>query len=179
MTPLREQKMKRFFKIYDADLNGHIGKVDFELPVQAAVAFLGHAPGSAEYNEMYRWSMGFWNYLRQHLNKNDDDSISTEEFLQAMDDLANDRAALDKIIMGYANFTLKMWDRDGDGMMNEEEFISVHTAYNVQAESAREAFGHLDRNGDQQLSHDEITQAIDEYFTSDDPNAIGNWFILD
>ena len=62
--------------------------------------------------------------------------------------------------------------------MNEKEFIAIHTAYNTKEEDAREAFGHLDRNGDQFLSHSEITQAIEEYFVSDDPEAIGNWFLV-
>lgn len=179
MTPLRERKMKRFFNIYDANVSGSIQKQDFEMPVQVGAAFLGYTPGSTEYNEMYQWSMGFWDFLRQNLQKADGDSISEAEFLSAMEALANDKTALNQIIMGHANFTIKLWDRDGDGMMSKDEFIAAHTAYNVNPNSAHEAFGHLDRNGDSQLSYEEIIQAIDEYFTSDDPNALGNWFILD
>ncbi|MEM7332799.1 MAG: hypothetical protein AAF490_11990 [Chloroflexota bacterium] len=179
MTPVREKKMKRFFNIYDANSSGTIQKGDFEKPVQAGAAFLGLAPDSNEYSEMYEWSMGFWEFLCQNLNKNDNDLITTSEFLNAMDALATDKTSLNKIIMGHANFTLKLWDRDNDGMMSQEEFIAAHTAYNVNPDSAHEAFGHLDRNGDSQLSYEEIIQAIDEYFTSDDPEAIGNWFILD
>ena len=178
MTELWQQKMQRFFNIYDANQSGTIQKSDFEEPVQAAAAFLGHAPGSAVYEEMMTWSMGWWHYLCEQTNKGDEDSITFAEFLLAMEALVNNRAKLNKIVMDHATFTLTLWDRDGDGMMSEEEFIAAHTAYNTKEAAAREAFSHLDRNGDQQLSFAEIIHAIEEYFTSDDPDAIGNWFII-
>ena len=179
MTEVREQKMRRFFNIYDAQQTGSIGKVNFEQPVQIGASMLGYAPGSAEYEEMHKWSMGFWHYLKNHLQKSDDSQVQLDEFIKAMDALASDKKTLNEIIMGHASFTIKLWDRDGDGMMDEEEFVAAHTAYNTKESAAREAFSHLDRNGDKLLSYSEIIQAVEEYFVSDDPNAIGNWFIMD
>ncbi len=179
MSVLRKQKMIRFFNIYDGDKDGVVAKPEFELPVQAGASFLGYALGSPEYNEMYQRSMGLWSYIRDHGNKTDSDSVTLDEFLAAMEALVNDRSSLNDIVMAHASFTIEIWDRDGDGMMSEVEFIAAHTAYNTTEEAAREAFGYLDRNGDQQLSYGEIIQAVEEYFISDDPQALGNWFILE
>ncbi|MEM7128227.1 MAG: hypothetical protein AAF702_17985 [Chloroflexota bacterium] len=176
---MRKQKMSRLFNIYDADRDGLVNKSDFEQPVHVGATFLGYEPGSAQYEEMFDWSMGLWNNIRNQSGKNENDSISLDEFLVAMDALVNDRATLNQIVMGHASFTIKIWDRDEDGMMSEEEFIAAHTAYNTKEEAAREAFGYLDRDGDRQLSYSEIIQAVEEYFVSDDPDAIGNWFIMD
>ncbi|MFC9295666.1 hypothetical protein ACFTWH_15175 [Streptomyces sp. NPDC057011] len=38
-----------------------------------------------------------------------------------------------------------------------------------------EAFSELDRNGDEVLSREEISTAVLEYFTSEEPDAPGNW----
>ena len=179
MSPLREQKMRRFFNIYDANQSGTIKKSDFEQPVEFGAQMLGYQAGSPEFQEMHKWSLSFWHYLRDNLGKTDADLIAIDEFLKAMDDLVSDKDSLNDIIMGHANFTLKLWDQDKDGMMNESEFIAVHTAYNTKEEDARKAFVKLDRNGDSFLSHSEITMAIEEYFVSDDPEAIGNWFLVD
>ena len=179
MSILRKQKMIRFFNIYDSDKDGMVTKGDFELPVQAGASFLGYAVDSPEYKEMYHRSMGLWTYIRNQSKKSDNDSITLDDFLSAMNALVNDRATLNEIVMAHASFTIEIWDRDSDGLMSEEEFVAAHTAYNTNEEAAREAFGYLDRDGDRQLSYAEIMMAVEEYFVSDDPQALGNWFILE
>lgn len=179
MSELRKQKMIRFFNIYDGNRDGEVSKADFELPVKAGAAFLGYAEGTTQFEEMYRRSMGWWSYIRDQNGKADDDVIVLDEFLTAMDALANNRATLNNIVMDHAKFTIELWDRDEDGLMSEEEYVAAHTAYNTAEEAAREAFNHLDRNSDGHLSYEEIIQAVEEYFVSDDPNALGNWFILE
>ena len=176
MSELRKQKMTRFFNIYDADSDGCVTKADFEMPVQAGAAFLGYAPGSPKYDEMYQRSMGWWSYIR---DQSGSDPITLAEFLTVMDALVNDRVTLNEIVMAHVSFTFELWDRDSDGLMSEEEFVAAHTAYNTKEEAAREAFGKLDRDGDRQLSYAEIMLAVEEYFVSDDPQALGNWFILE
>lgn len=179
MSDVRKQKMIRFFNIYDGDKDGVVSKTDFELPVKAGAAFLGYVEGSPQFNEMYQRSMGWWSYIRDQSGKSDGDVVAVDEFLSAMDALVNNRATLNNIVMEHAKFTIELWDSDRDGLMSEEEYVAAHTAYNTAEEAAREAFNHLDRNSDGQLSYGEIIQAVEEYFVSDDPNAIGNWFILE
>jgi hypothetical protein len=41
--------------------------------------------------------------------------------------------------------------------------------------TAQTAFPHLDLDGDGLLSRDEFVQLTEEYYTSDDPDAVGGW----
>ena len=179
MSEVRKQKMIRFFNIYDGDRDGKVTRTDFELPVKAGAAFLGYAEGSSQFDEMYRRSMGLWTYICDQSGISDNGEILLDDFLNAMNALVKNRSTLNDIVMDHAKFTIELWDRDGDGLMSEEEYIAAHTAYNTAEEAAREAFSHLDRNSDGQLSYGEIIQAVEEYFVSDDPDALGNWFILE
>jgi Ca2+-binding EF-hand superfamily protein len=45
----------------------------------------------------------------------------------------------------------------------------------VDEATAQTAFAHLDLDGDGLLSRDEFVQLTEEYFTSDDPDAVGGW----
>ena len=48
-------------------------------------------------------------------------------------------------------------------------------ALSVAQATAETAFEHLDLDGDGFLSREEFVQLIDEFYTSDDPDAAGTW----
>ena len=174
-----KQKMMRFFRLLDADDNDLLERIDFERPVQKGAKILGYTPGSSKYEEMLAWNLGLWNYMRERTGKGDDEFITADEFLTTMAAVVVDEANFEMFVMGHAHFTIQSWDRDGDGMLDKEEFIAFKTTYHSTEEAAIEAFHHLDRDGDGQLTHDEYVSAVREFYSSDDPNAVGNWLILD
>lgn len=174
-----KQKMTRFFNLFDEDGNGLVEKADFARPVDAGAKFLGYAPESPEYQEMLGWNMGLLSYMQQRHNKGEDEGVTLAEFLETMEAVVADKENFETFVMGHAHFTIQAWDRDGDGMLDQKEFVAFKTTYLATEEAAVEAFCHLDLDSDGQLTQDEYVSAVREFYSSDDPNAIGNWLILD
>lgn len=174
-----KEKMTRFFRLFDEDEDGLVGRVDFARPVENAAKHLGYASDSPQFQEMLGWNMGLWTYMQQRVNIDENEAVTLPEFLDTMEAVATDQENFEMFVMGHAHFTIQAWDRDGDGMLDLEEFIAFKNTYHSSEEAAIEAFRHLDRDGDGQLTRDEYVEAVREFYSSDDPNAIGNWLILD
>ncbi|HEX9314793.1 MAG TPA: hypothetical protein VGA71_05195, partial [Actinomycetota bacterium] len=68
-----------------------------------------------------------------------------------------------------------MADRDGDGLISEEELTLHYRAWRHTEDQAREAFTHLDRGGRGGISKQDWMQNLEEFYYSDDPEAPGNW----
>ena len=174
-----KEKMTRFFNLFDEDEDGFVGRDDFARPVKAGAKFLGYSPESPEYQEMLGWNMGLLTYMQQRYNKSEDAAVTLPEFLETMEAVVSDTENFETFVMGHAHFTIQAWDQDGDGMLDQEEFIIFKTTYHATRDVAIEAFRRLDRDGDGQLTREEYVTAVREFYSSDDPNALGNWLILD
>ncbi|MBY8854447.1 hypothetical protein K7G98_41880, partial [Saccharothrix sp. MB29] len=66
-------------------------------------------------------------------------------------------------------------DGDGDGCLELEEYVRLGEALGVPPQDMKTAFRRLDRDADGSLPPGEIHEAVVEYFTSEDPEADGNW----
>lgn len=76
----------------------------------------------------------------------------------------------------FIDAVMDIADADGDGRVDEEEYVKWYTALmSIPPEEAAEAFSHLDRDGSGYLSHEEMREAVQEYYFSEDPDAPGNW----
>ncbi|WP_314250768.1 hypothetical protein [Streptomyces sp. DSM 40907] len=65
---------------------------------------------------------------------------------------------------------------DDDGLIGLDEYLLLSQAIGgVPAQQMQEAFHRLDRDGNGTLDPAEIDAAVVEFFTSEDPNAPGNW----
>ena len=69
-------------------------------------------------------------------------------------------------------------DTDGDGMISLDEYTAMFAnTVNASPEDLEAAFHKLDQDGDGALSSEEIRTAAEEYYTSEDPQAPGNWLL--
>jgi Ca2+-binding EF-hand superfamily protein len=65
---------------------------------------------------------------------------------------------------------VRLADADGDGRLNEEEYLRLmRTWYDAEDSDALAAFRRLDRDGDGFLTHDELVGAATAFYLSDDP----------
>lgn len=171
-------KINHGFDHLDADGDGQLTEHDHVLMGQRAAASLGYAPGSQVEQHIIEAYLGIWRGLHlPHIPGGT--AISKEQFLESTRTLASDPAAAQATVGAVATAFLAIADTDHDGQISPAEFRAFHGGHfpGLPEAEANEAFAHLDTDGDGYLSAEELTQAAVEYWSSNDPDAPGNWWM--
>ena len=71
--------------------------------------------------------------------------------------------------------TFDFFDFNKDGVISINEYVDMFMAYHIPIKYSAKAFIKLDRDGDEEVTKDELLTATDEFFKSNDPKAPGNW----
>jgi Ca2+-binding EF-hand superfamily protein len=177
LTELRKRKLTVAFHHHDMDNDGFIGKADYEQFVKRFCEIQNYSPGSPEYEAMYTQTMAAWEHVRNVADKDGDNRVSLEEFLESYDVTLSDENLTNQLLTEYIKSLLAWWDRDGDGRLSGVDYVTLSGCYGVGEEAAREAFRHLDRNGSGYLTIEELMKNTEEFYLGDDPDAPGNWML--
>jgi len=176
LTKFQKRKLTVLFHHQDMDNDGFLGKADYELFVKRVGEVQNYPPGSPQYEALYAQNMAVWEQVRQVADKDGDDRVSLEEFLQSYDVTLSEEKLFDQLVTQYGKSLLALWDRDGDGRLSGVEYVALSGCWGVGEGAAREAFRHLDRSGNGYLSAEELMQNFKEFY-GDDPDAPGNWLV--
>lgn len=171
-------KIRAGFDHLDRDGDGTLTEHDHVLMGQDVARTLGYAAGSAEEQAVVDAYLHIWNGLHTAHAADAAAGISKDEFTASVSTLSTDAGKADEVLGGLADAVMKAADADGNGQLSVAEytaFVQGHAPGLADAE-VREAFGHLDRDGDGHLTRTELRQTVIEYFTSADPDAPGNWY---
>jgi juvenile hormone diol kinase len=174
LTELQKRKLTVLFHHHDMDNDGFLGKADYEQFAKRFCEIQNYPPGSPEYEAMYTQNMAVWEHVRQVADKDKDDRVSLEEFLESYDVTLSDENLYNQLVTEYGKSVLALWDRDGDGRLSGVEYVALFECYGLAEEAAKEAFRHLDRDGSGYLTIDQLMKNAKEFY-GDDPNAPGNW----
>jgi juvenile hormone diol kinase len=178
LTELQKRKLTVLFHHHDMDKDGYLAREDYEEYARRVCEALDLAPGSEEYDAVHTQTVAAWDTdVLKAFDRDGDNRVSLEEHLEAYDVSINDPALYERLSIGYARSMLKLWDRDGDGRLSGAEYVTLMGCFGVSEDAAQKAFQHLDQSGDGYLSTEEMIKAVEEFLTSDDPDAPGNWLI--
>jgi juvenile hormone diol kinase len=162
--------------VWDADRDGAIEESDYAVAAGRIAGLSGLKPGSAEYEQLHDQLVnGGWQLMRQ-FDSDGDGQVTIEEALEGFDMLYADQPRYREVIIEPAYSSFDLIDTDHDGRITAEEHRAYLIALSVDVATAETAFEHLDINGDGFLSREEFVQLMDEFYTSDDPDAAGGWF---
>lgn len=168
-----ERKYAKRFEMLDADGSGVVDRADFELLTDRLVKGLGVTDGSPKAERVRAGYLELWSSLRRMIG--DGDELSRPAFISGLIRMAGDRAGFKRVIEPLARLNLSLCDADGDGNLNEAEFVNLLKLFNATSVGeAGEIFHRLDANGDGFLSLEEILDALCDFYVSEDPNAPGN-----
>ena len=160
---------------WDADGDGAIEESDYAVAAARMAGRGGFGPGSPEYEQLHSELIrGGWHLLRQ-FDSDGDGRVTIEEALQGFDGLYEDQQRFREVIVEPAFSSFDLIDVDHDGAITAEEHCSFLVAVGIDEATAKTAFVHLDLDGDGLLSREEFVQLTEEYYTSDDPDAVGGW----
>ncbi len=177
LTDLQVRKLTRRFKVSDSDNNGVLERSDFERIAELTAALRGWAPDSQERKRLSANLMGWWSGMQPLADSDKSNQISLQEWLNYHDRIIHDPALYRATIGAVIEFDLQAYDLDGDGALSLEDYTGFFASLGLSAASAAEVFPKLDRNGDGIIVRPELLQLVDEFFKSDDPQAVGNWML--
>lgn len=144
------------------------------------IAFLGEPFGSAKAQALLVSFETFWQHMSKEMDSNQDGKITPLEWRTGMKRaFASDPAKFDAGFKPLAQALFDICDKDGNGRVEPAEFAGFQKAFGTSPKNVRIAFEKLDRDGNGWLSVDELLKAWQEYYTSADPEAPGNWLFGD
>jgi Ca2+-binding EF-hand superfamily protein len=177
LTEFQKRKLTALFHHQDMDHDGFVGKADYEQSAKRVGEIQNYPPGSPQYEALYAQNMAVWEQVRQVADKDGDNRVSLEEFLQSYEITLNDEKLSDRLVTQYTKGMLALWDRDGDGRLSGVEWVALLESHGVREEAAREAFRHLDQDSSGYLTTEELMKRVEEFYRSEDPDAPGNWLV--
>jgi Ca2+-binding EF-hand superfamily protein len=178
LTELQIRKLTVLFQHHDLDNDGYLARADYEEYARRMCEALDLAPGSPQCDAVYAQTLAAWDTeVLRAFDTDGDNRVSLEEHLAAYDVSINDPVLRKRLQQDYADSMVKLWDRDGDGRLSDTDYVALLGCYGVPEEAARQAFRHLDRDGDGYLLAEELLKAVEEFHLSDDPDAPGNWLV--
>jgi len=176
LSDLQRRRLGRLFEAYDADQDGYVGQEDFERRAAGMIHTFGVDAEQQRPQALRNEVLQGWQRLQAAMDTDNDQRLSKEELLTFMANTIIGRpGAFVQLMLPTLQAVLDVVDTDRDGRIGLEEFVKWQGSARATEAEATQAFQQLDRDGDGSLTQDELLQALEEYFTSDDPEAGGNW----
>lgn len=176
LTNLQKHKFTALFHHEDLNHDGYYEQADHEEFARRICEAFEFRPGSPEHERVYTavGTIRRQEKLREFYEARDY-RLTLDDYLELTDRIVHDEEMMVQLTTNHVQSILGLWDRDKDGRLSREEYISLEWCYGVDETGANEAFRHLDRDVDGYITVDEGIAAVREFYLSDDPNAPGNW----
>ncbi|MER6829347.1 EF-hand domain-containing protein [Streptosporangium sp. NPDC000563] len=174
-TTLLNHKLDRAFGHMDVDGDGSIEREDLlGLGARILVGF-GEAPTSHAGSRLAQGFEEIWRTLAAEIDTDGDGVISSEEFRAGMTSAFVEGDRFDTVFAPAAEALAGLCDTDGDGAVGPDEFWIMMAAFGTPREDVRATFERLDGDGDGVVSVGELVEATRQFYTSADPDVVGNW----
>ena len=178
LTDLQKKKYTNHFNLRDTNKNGLVELADYEQYAQNVAQIVGWTTDSAEFKRIHAINMGVWQFFWKPADSDDDDKVTLDEHLGFMGMMV--QRSTDPEVVAASNehsaalFTA--FDLDGDGKISVTDYKNFLQASNADADWADDVFAKLDSNGNGYISENEFAAHHRDFFSSNDPDAPGNWF---
>ncbi|OQV19692.1 putative Calexcitin-1 [Hypsibius exemplaris] len=163
-----------FHTFFDANQNGTIDKKDFDMALEKTAKNRSLSAGDAKHKEVQESLSYVWEHLKKVADRDNDGTVSTEEWLKMWDEAISAKQN-PPWVDRYQSFLFEAEDVTGDGKVDEQEYTTAYTSYGVAADECKNAFKKLTNGGPDTISKDVFEKRFQEFVTSNDPNAAGNY----
>lgn len=175
VSDFRKKKILHVFNtLFDSNKSGSIDKNDLEGIANKIAKVRGFKPGDTKFKEIQETLQTIWNLLQQHGDADNDGEVSAKEFIEICDDYAKNPNAPQQWQNACMKFIFDIEDASKDGSIDADEFSTIYTSFGLDKVEAVQAFNKLSK-GKSSVTWNEFQELWKEYFTSEDPNAAGNF----
>ena len=174
LSTLQRQKLTRYFRVYDVDEDGSIGRMDFERVLENLRVLHRLGQRSAGWSALREAYLKRWEGIRQSADVDEDGSVDLQEWLDYFDEVLGDDSRYQEEVSGLVDRLFGLFDYDESGRIDVDEFCNFYGCYGLKAQMAREAFHELDQDDDGVISRAELTRMAEQFYRSDHASAPGN-----
>ncbi|MFK7800475.1 MAG: EF-hand domain-containing protein [Anaerolineae bacterium] len=167
-------KLPNLFHMFDSDKNGYLTKHDYLRIINGCAALRGWEESSQEYVNLYSTFYGQWTAITGMANKSDDGQVQLQEFLSFFDHLIHDEENYEMVINGVSLAIFGSFDLNDDGVLTADEYHSFYQVMGLDPALAPNTYKKLDLDSNGSISIRELSKLVDQFFSSQDPNAPGN-----
>ncbi|MEO9966530.1 MAG: hypothetical protein ABJF11_12110 [Reichenbachiella sp.] len=170
------QKFTHLFKILDFDHDGLLLKQDFDSLGENVAIFRCLMPPSEIEDFITKRGQDFWERLQQFLSKQQPNRCNLDNWLKYMEAVAvtEEFGPFEEIARQAAEDIFYIYDKDKNNLLSKQEYMCFFVSLRVEIKFIDICFKRLDRNGDMQLSKEELSEAIQEFFQSVETKKPGN-----
>ena len=172
LTDIQTRKLTKLFRLYDANDDGVLIQQDF---IALAARLTELQQSSAHYVQIVAHLQQDWTCLCAAADQNQDARITLDEWLTYYDQVLDDIKQYASRVIALVTLLFDAFDQDGDGLISEQEWISLLTVFNVQPIYASSIFLNLDVNQDGVLNQEEVLTLIHDFFYINEPSAPANF----
>lgn len=175
VSDFRKKKLLHVFHtFFDTNKSGSIDKNDFDLAIEKVANLRGASSGDAKFKEIQESMLKIWEGLQKRGDADNDGQVSVDEWISMCDEYAKNPKAPVEWQSLYMKFIFQLEDASSDGSIDSSEFASVYVSFGLNKDEAVAAFQKMS-NGKPSVSWNEFQDLWREYFTTEDPNAPGNF----
>ncbi|WP_394436502.1 EF-hand domain-containing protein [Streptomyces sp. SGAir0957] len=169
-------KVRHAFDLLDTDGDGVLTEADHVLMGRRSAEELHRTPDPSQVEAMVAAYRNAWQQAHQH-HADSEGRLLRGVFVDSVQALFADAALADEVCEGILRSVLSVADLEGTGEIAPDAYRAfvLGQTPRLPREEIEESFRRIDRDGNGVISKDELKQAVVEYFTSDDPEAPGNW----
>lgn len=172
LTDIQTRKLTKLFRLYDVNNDGVLRQRDF-IALAARLAELQQS--SNHHSRILAHLQQDWSYLCTAADQNQDARITLYEWLTYYDQVLDDIKQYASRVIALVTLLFDAFDQDGDGLISEQEWISLLAVFNVQPIYASSIFLNLDVNQDGVLNQEEVLTLIHDFFYINEPSAPANF----
>jgi len=176
LSDFQVKKLSKLFTVLDLSHDNLLNKPDFDI---AATKFLKvnnipeHFPKSDELHKMY---LHLWEEcIEKPCDISGDGNVTIVEWLGACKSVLETKVGHENIDF-FGTTIYESLDINHDKRITYEEFKVFHEVYDIYDEVVTpQVYNILDANHNGTLSKDEIIEAVNQFFYSNNPNLPGNF----
>ncbi|MEM7117928.1 MAG: EF-hand domain-containing protein [Chloroflexota bacterium] len=178
ISDIKRAKFTHYFHVTDLTGDGVITKADYLQAADKVIATLGLDTASQFAQMLKAGYEQYWNAITV-ADKDGNNEVSLEEWIDHFYNLGLNKEMVEAIVIARGNMVIQIFDTDRDGKVSKDEWATFFKAVGYPESEYEIAFSKLDTDGSGYLSQEELNVAGREFFSSDDPDARGNWIFGD
>jgi Ca2+-binding EF-hand superfamily protein len=178
VTDVQVCKLHKWFASFDTDDDGIIDVLDFTGMAQVYCEAYGIPPRSDSWRRMHESAHVVWRAIEQRTGTLNPAKLTLKEWVSWLG--SNEYVDfVERAAIPFSLTAFSIADADGDSRCQVHEMMAAQHRSGMSGQEVHRSFDLLDADGDGYVTAFEFTEALREFYFSDDPDAPGNFMAGD